>query len=76
VRQDRGEDVSDTNEVEEGEIGDDDGGITWDALVEEDGPAGSDPSQQQVGVAMGTRSLPPSCGRGHASQADEDGSFR
>jgi hypothetical protein len=49
ARQDRGEDVSDTDkedEAKEREIGDDDDerGVAWDALVEEDEPAGGDPS--------------------------------
>jgi hypothetical protein len=48
ARQDWGEDVSDTNEEEEeeteGEFEDDDGGVTWDALVGEDEPMGGDSS--------------------------------
>jgi hypothetical protein len=48
ARRDRGEDVLDTDkedEAKEREIGDDDDdrGVAWDALVEDE-PAGGDPS--------------------------------
>jgi hypothetical protein len=44
VRQDRGEDILDTDEEEEeeGEVKGDDGGIAWDALIVEDEPVGGD----------------------------------
>jgi hypothetical protein len=56
ARWDQGEDVSDTNkekEEKEGEVGDDDGGIAWDALIVEDESTGGDSVQQQVGEAVG-----------------------
>jgi hypothetical protein len=56
ARRDRGKDVSDIDKEEEAEeekIGDDDGGVACDALVEEDRLASGDSSQQQVGEAVG-----------------------